>query len=361
MGHHRRSATNAASVLLATVAVAFGGASTSLAATPVREGAGSGGVRASSIDVAAFAASGPDSPSTAWNRSAGYARRASSQKKPPGVPAEYVITPSGFFHPSCVVELASDEVLGSDLVIRGLDGSRRDSVAPCAYPRYDFRGRPLSATLASTESAPVFGPGASTESAPRLFEPKVPAAQVWDGYTTYYHYEGTPWAAYQSALWTVPPYPATVGPDEVIFLWPGILVTNAGLLQPVLGFENGLWNIASWDCCVTGNAEHTAGIQVNPGDVIQGTTQGNNCDTSTGTCQNWTVTTTDTTCGQTQVLNTASPPGLPQSTYPAVMELYSVTSCDMLPANGEETFSSGSPAGSVGERGEEPHGTALVT
>jgi hypothetical protein len=45
---------------------------------------------------------------------------------PSGVPATYVFTHHGWFHPSCVVRVQSDEVVGADLVVRGQsDGAAR--------------------------------------------------------------------------------------------------------------------------------------------------------------------------------------------------------------------------------------------
>src|SRR6202042_3326577 len=35
-----------------------------------------------------------------------------SVRRPAGVPSEYVLTPNGFLHPSCVISVRSDEVLG---------------------------------------------------------------------------------------------------------------------------------------------------------------------------------------------------------------------------------------------------------
>src|SRR5580658_5213536 len=63
---------------------------------------------------------------------------------PPGVPAAYVFTHHGWFHPSCVARVQSDEVVGADLVVRGKsDGATRFAFAPCAYPRFDARGRAM--------------------------------------------------------------------------------------------------------------------------------------------------------------------------------------------------------------------------
>src|SRR6266849_7126561 len=66
-----------------------------------------------------------------WNR---HPHLPNVQQKAAGVPADYVFTHNGFFHPSCVIALHSDEVLGRDLVIRGLDGDVHEQISPCAYP-----------------------------------------------------------------------------------------------------------------------------------------------------------------------------------------------------------------------------------
>src|ERR1700722_6717089 len=79
----------------------------------------------------------------------------SPARKPTGVPADYVLTHSGFFHPSCVVTVSADEVVGADGVIRGVDGSQHSRVAPCASPRYSARGlRVAQGALPEPDSAP---------------------------------------------------------------------------------------------------------------------------------------------------------------------------------------------------------------
>jgi hypothetical protein len=255
--------------------------------------------------------------------------RARAASTPAGVPADYVITPNGFFHPSCVVTLARDERLDPDLVVRTLDGASRAFVAPCAYPRFDLRGRTIDA------GTPTSG------SPPEPAGPIEPAGAAWDGYPVLYSYTGSSWGAYLSDTWVVPPPPTDVASGEVIFLWNAIQTSNS-LLQPVLGFNddgsNMEWQISSWNCCTSGISGQTGGTPVNPGDVIQGTVTGAGCDDGTGVCANWTVTAIDQTSGQSEVLNTTSPNGTPQNIDPGVIETYGVTSCDMFPPTGEEAF-----------------------
>src|SRR5437016_5940238 len=61
----------------------------------------------------------------------------SAASRPPGIPADYLLTRHGWFHPSCVMDVGSDEAVGADLVIRGSDGTAHAAFAPCAHVRYD--------------------------------------------------------------------------------------------------------------------------------------------------------------------------------------------------------------------------------
>src|SRR5947208_1707077 len=59
--------------------------------------------------------------------------RADDPTKPAVVPNDYVITPFGYFHPSCVQSVGTSEKLHSDGRIMRADGTAR-TVAACAYP-----------------------------------------------------------------------------------------------------------------------------------------------------------------------------------------------------------------------------------
>src|SRR5579885_1315552 len=66
------------------------------------------------------------------------AAAAESAGRPAGVPDDYVATPHGWRHRSCVIQLEADETLGQHELHRR-DGSRR-GFAPCLYPAYDRYG-----------------------------------------------------------------------------------------------------------------------------------------------------------------------------------------------------------------------------
>ncbi|HTA91817.1 MAG TPA: hypothetical protein VK745_19680 [Polyangiaceae bacterium] len=248
----------------------------------------------------------------------------SPSHKPAGVPADYVLTHNGFFHPSCVVTVGSDEVVGADLVIRGRDGSEHARVAPCAYPRYDRHGVPVTST-SSAEPPPVHA-----------------APVLYDGYILYYAYNGAvPVGPTLTTDWTVPLAPKTVTDQDIAFF--NDIVTTAGggdILQPVLDFNGEVrnhWAVESEHCCIANNDMQTTPVDVNAGDQIRGTVVGSNCSAD-GVCQNWAVTTTDVTTGGTTTLNTTAPTGVPNGVSPCALETYGVTSCDMFPASGEAVF-----------------------
>ena len=247
---------------------------------------------------------------------------------PSGVPAAYVFTHHGWFHPSCVVRVQSDEVVGADLVVRGQsDGAARFSFGPCAYPRFDVHGRAMGAGSA----------------APPVHAAPQPAAAIYDGYIVYYAYNGgiTP----GSTLVTdeiVPPPPTNVANQDIAFF--NDILTTAGtdgdILQPVLDFNGetrGKWSIESEHCCIANNDMQTTPVVVAPGDQIRGTVTGTGCAT-TGVCSAWSVTTADVTTGKSTTLNTTAPNGVPDGVSPGSLETYGVTACDMFPAGGETTF-----------------------
>src|SRR5215469_5576983 len=65
-------------------------------------------------------------------------------RRPATVPADYVITPFGYFHPSCVMHLAKGDVEQEDeSAVQHADGSY-ESVPPCAYTRYDSAGNAVA-------------------------------------------------------------------------------------------------------------------------------------------------------------------------------------------------------------------------
>ncbi len=257
--------------------------------------------------------------------------------RPAGVPADYVLTHHGWFHPSCVVSVESDETVGADLVIRGRDGAAHAALTPCAQARYDRRGRKIA--------GPAEIQGGAT---PELAAP-LPAAATYDGYIVYYVSSGAITSGSTLTTdWIVPPPPTNVSNQDIAFF--NDILTSAGggdILQPVLDFNGetqGKWSIESEHCCLAGNDMQTTPVVVAPGDLIRGIVAGGGCD-ATGVCQSWTVTTTDVTTGKSTTLNTTAPGGVPNGVSPGSLETYGVSSCDMFPVGGATTFMNNSLTG----------------
>jgi len=163
-------------------------------------------------------------------------------------------------------------------------------------------------------------------------------ADVYDGWIIDYYFSGSvPAGTNISTEWLVPALPTKVGNQDIAFF--NDIETNNLILQPVLDFSEipGKWAIESENCCLSGNDIQSELVQVSPGDRILGVVTAASCD-STGVCKNWTVTTTDVTTGKSTVLNMQNPKEAANEINPAVLETYNVTSCDMLPANGEVAF-----------------------
>lgn len=239
------------------------------------------------------------------------------QTRPVNVPEEYVLTHSGFFHPSCVITVDDDEVIGDDAIVRGSDGKEHLKVEPCAYPRFDRKGVLVDKTEA----------------------PKKHAHDTYDGWINWFEHDGDYDANGKlSHQWVVPLAPMKFVQQDVAFF--NDLESDFGggdIIQPVLDFGEigtATWIIESEHCCVNNNDMQSNPVVVQPGDVIRGDVSGTGCDGSS--CQSWTITTTDVTTGKSTVLNTTS--GAQNVANPGVLETYDVTSCDMLPANGEITF-----------------------
>lgn len=266
-------------------------------------------------------------------------RPATTAPKPAGVPLDYVFTHNGFFHPSCVVRIAPDEVWGRDSVIRGKDGSVHEVIPPCPYPRYTLGGQPLPPGAAAT----------ARQRARASASLDVPHAGGgggnggYDGWLTWYDTNPLTTLDPGSTLvteWIVPDLPTNVGQQDVAFF--NDFETKDIILQPVLDFSEAgpVWAIESENCCGpsgNGNDVQSTLVNVSPGDLIRGEVDVADCDSS-GVCSNWTVTTTDVTTGGTTQLTMQNPGEEADEVNPGVLETYSITSCDMFPANGETQF-----------------------
>jgi hypothetical protein len=245
--------------------------------------------------------------------------------RPANVPDEYVATPSGYSHPSCVIEVRPDERLTKEGIER-TDGSIV-AVPKCGFERYDRQGRILRASSAGIALADDERDG-GYEGPDDM--------NYWQMRASKSH---LPPLSFLSATWTVPRAPLV--DRGHVFYFPGLEAyrPDTTILQPVLGTYNGQWTIASWNCCLNDVPLHSPPVNVSPGDVIYGSVTGTECDDRTGVCNKWDILTRDETTGESTTLHSSSY-GLPMNwAFAGVLEVWDVNHCAGLVPDGQLTFS----------------------
>lgn len=247
-------------------------------------------------------------------------------KRPASVPAEFVVTPYGYFHPSCVAQLGNgDEVRKDEKMIKHKDGSF-DSVHACAFSHFDNKGVVVSDKEASSVSV-----SQGTK------QPTI--SHAWVEYAS-----ATTTSSYGelSAEWTVPPAPS-VNNGQTVYLFPGMedysdVVT---IIQPVLGWNSdyaSAWGIASWNCCVSGTVFEATPARVNPGDTILGY-MFDTCASGTKSCASWDIVTYDLTNGKySELLNTSSFGQTFNWAFAGALEVYGIQQCGNYPPNYDTSF-----------------------
>lgn len=236
--------------------------------------------------------------------------RGSNALRPASVPADYVITPFGYFHSSCVLKLTKGERLLPDGRVQHMNGTTNVSPVFCNYPRYASNGLPLGTSAAI-----------------------LPEVNGWienANITT-----DTPTVSYAAliATWTVPPQPKA-NDGQWLFFFPGLEDINdpqTSILQPVLQWAFGQWAIASWNCCLNNIAVESPVVNVSPGDLIYGSIT-NTCPPGTISCATWNVLSVDLTTGDSTILSqTPSDGQVFNWAFGAVLEPYYVVSCKDYP------------------------------
>lgn len=239
--------------------------------------------------------------------------------RPQGVPIDYVVTPNGFFSPSCVQRVAESETLHADGSIESANGMLRKPAA-CTQAHYRFDGTRVEAN--------------GSFSLPPISAARKPTINGW---VEDANYDSSVNIGKLVATWKVPSTPTNQS-GQTDYFFPGLeqLPTVESILQPVLGygaFSGTVWTLSSWNCCVSGTTYYSGPIKVNAGDTILGTTQ---CKAA-NSCGTWTITSKDVTTGKSTTLTT-SPYGNLKWVFGGVMEVYGVSSCNQLPASSPLTY-----------------------
>jgi len=254
--------------------------------------------------------------------------------RPGGVPADYVITPFGYFHPSCVLQLKKGESFQGGGVLRHADGST-ETVAPCLYPHYAPSGELAPAGPHEAHKAAVEEETGTTPP---------PAINGWvensNCFLPFNCAPGTTAFGKEVSTWTVPPLPSAQD-GQTLFFFPGLEGNGTDILQPVLGSGNGgPWNFTSWHCCPSNIEVYSPSISVNPGDTLVGTTV-MTCAAGTAACTTWNVVSEDQTTNQSTELSDTPIVGETLGWgFGGVLEAYNILQCADYPSNASLTMNS---------------------
>ncbi len=238
--------------------------------------------------------------------------------RPAQVPEEYIVTPFGYFHPSCVAHLVKgEELIEGGEAIQKADGTIY-TVPVCEYPYYTARGE-------------MFAAGSKIEP-PTIGHSWIVSAS--NNTSTSY--------GEIVADWNVPSAPLSYN-DQTIYFFPGLENSSdtVSILQPVLGWNadfSRAWGIASWNCCPESTADESSPVQVNTGDQIAGTVK-SMCRPGTESCPSWEIKTEDETAGRSTTLaNTPSEGQIFNWAFGGVLEGYSIVQCSDYPPDKFITF-----------------------
>lgn len=243
--------------------------------------------------------------------------------RPATVPADFVVTPFGYFHPSCVHHLAKGDVLLQDEGAVQHADRTYENFEECPYPHFDADGTKFVGNAL---------PGRDGTVEP----PTIGHSWIVDAETTISTSYGR-----LEATWGVPAGPTNLD-GQTIYFFPGLeqAVGEKTILQPVLGwnadFANA-WGIASWNCCVNGGANEATPSPVNSGDVIYGTIY-YTCAKGTLSCGSWDIVTDDGSGGSSDMTGTSSHGQTFNWAFGGALEVWNVSRCGDYPAGGELSF-----------------------
>jgi len=239
--------------------------------------------------------------------------------RPATVPADFVITPFGYFHPSCVTHLAKgDAVRQDENTIRHANGIS-ENIHVCTFPHFKANGEKITGDERAVK------------------DPSIGHAWMEYASTTTSSSFGE-----LSAYWNVPPAPST-NHGQTVYLFPGMedykdVVT---IIQPVLGWNSdypSAWGIASWNCCASGTVFEATPTRVNSGDVIFGY-MFHTCSPGTLSCPTWDIVTWDLTSGNfSELINTSSQGQTFNWAFAGALEVYNIVQCGDYPSNGSISF-----------------------
>ncbi|HEY9132955.1 MAG TPA: hypothetical protein VIM98_14480 [Dyella sp.] len=225
--------------------------------------------------------------------------------RPQGVPLDYLVTPVGFFSPSCVKRVQDDTAPGA---------------ARCTQPHYRYDG-------ARVEPNGAFFPGKIKASAAAYY-----SGPIEDAHLTL----KDPIGKFQ-AEWVVPKAPADIDTQSVYYSIEaeGIGPSNsATVLRSELSYEMGFPNPGAWELTVwvqsEGKLYYSGPVEVNEGDVIVG-------DITKKSGNTWSVRATDKRTGE--AVGREATVYEMQKIYGGVLRVRDVRNCNQFPSGSPFVFS----------------------
>ncbi|ALM85510.1 hypothetical protein [Bordetella sp. N] len=182
----------------------------------------------------------------------------SGAKRPASVPADYVRTSRGYFHPSCVQAVGVGErILGGGKIAKA-DGTTREYAA-CKFPRY---------LLVSGKKIEV------GEKLPKIrSEINDPPQMLADMYLD----PAKGGVSTFVMTWTVPQNPKVDSGQFLGFNMAAVLPETIMEIETAWNGDDGAggsvdkgWVLAPWDCCDAGTIFRGIKIPVSPGDEVTG-------------------------------------------------------------------------------------------
>jgi hypothetical protein len=263
--------------------------------------------------------------------------RSTSRSKAAVTDTTPVITPFGLISAGCVAEVGANDVVTAT------------DTPPCPAPSAgDDAGTGDDAGNVGDDAGDDGEAGDDGGAS-------VPSFRV-NGWVEYADWTAARTPGRLATTWHVPDVPANdVG--QTLFYFPSYEPSSGNaIVQPVLQYGvsaaggGSYWAIASWWVGPNGAARHSSLLQVNPGDTIRGTMTTSQCDDAGG-CK-FLIVTRDETIDNARQLTVVE--SIPYTwTQAAVFEVYRVTDCSQLPANGVRfgsfvfTDQDGSPLGAA--------------
>lgn len=225
---------------------------------------------------------------------------------------DYVATPAGWYHRSCVHEIPDGARWDTAGVVTRRDGSVY-RIPPCAYASYPLNQPPSGVGMA----------------------PQTPTNSGWIEYA-YVTVAPPDWFHQLTAYWTVPAAPVgQYSGTQVFYSFPG-LQSASYIIQPVVqygyngSFGGSYWTMASWYCNTGSNCNHSTPVTIYPSDVMYGSVMPSGC--SNGICT-WTITTQDVTRPAQTRLTWNDTQSYTFATGGA-LEVYGLTACNQYPTTG---------------------------